>query len=254
MQALTDGVRLMWPGVVIYGVGDAAHAAQSSDHNEDDTPGRRTPQTDSDNVPEHRAIDVMIGPRFSAADGHALVSALLGIPANRARLSLVIYAGFEYSRRTGFAKVARTSDRHDDHVHASGLAADDDNTARWILNGDTDMNKIIFALGQDGTVYRCDFLQSIPAPGMTAANLGDIRYVAGQMGIEIAHGPGDNAEWSWGGWLRKGWSPQVFGPVPALAAAAPAPTVVELSQEQVDAAVLQSLGAVRFETRAVLPE
>jgi hypothetical protein len=251
MQALTDGVRVLWPGVVIYGIGDAAHAAESSDHNEDDTPGRRTPQTDSDNLPEHRAIDVMLGSRFSAADGHALVAALLGVPANRARLSLVIYAGFEYSRRTGFVKVARTRDRHDDHVHASGLAADDDNTAPWILNGDVEEMKEILALGPDGTIYRSNFHTSVPAGDVTPAHLPHLRYVAGQMGVVLAHGPGDDAEWTWGGWLRKGWSPEVFGPVVA-ATSAPAPEPI--SQEQVDAAVLQALGSARFDTRVVLPE
>jgi hypothetical protein len=141
------------------------------------------------------------------------------------------------------------------HIHVSQRSDMVDTTAFDGYNplGDDDMSKIILALGADGTVYRCDFLQSIPAPGLTAANLGDMRYVAGQMGVELVHGPGDNAEWTWGGWLRKGWSPQVFGPVP-VAAAAPAPIVVELNQEQVDAAVLQSLAAARFETRAVLPE
>lgn len=133
MQVLTGDLQAEYPGIVIYGAGDAAHRLGVSDHNDDDTPGIRTPQTDADSVPEHRAIDAMVGPRFTAAAAHAFVAALLA--SSRSRLSLVIFAGFEYSRRTGFAKVRRTVDPHDDHVHVSGLAADDDNTAHWPTGG-----------------------------------------------------------------------------------------------------------------------
>ena len=133
MQVLTENVKARHPGVVIYGIGDDAHKKQSSDHNEDDTPGVRTPQTDSDNVPEHRAIDVMLGPNFTKADGAQLVNDL--VQHNSSRVTLVIFDGYEYSKKNGWRKVKRTSDFHYDHVHASGDANDDDNEAGWILGG-----------------------------------------------------------------------------------------------------------------------
>jgi hypothetical protein len=136
MQKLTDQVKAARPGVVVYGIGDAAHQKQSSDHNEDDTPGVRTPQTDADNVKEHRAVDVMLGSNFSRNDGNLLVQSLVTDPTNRGRVSLVIFDGFEYSARTNFRKVARTSDKHPDHVHVSGAASDDDNDAPWNLDFD----------------------------------------------------------------------------------------------------------------------
>lgn len=134
MQKLTDQTKAKYPGVTVYGIGDAAHKQQSSDHNEDDTPGVRTPQTDSDNVQEHRAIDVMLGKSFTKAQADAYVKDLTTKPENQARLTLVIFNGYEYSKRTGFTKVARSTDRHEDHVHASGLASDDDNTEDWSLS------------------------------------------------------------------------------------------------------------------------
>jgi hypothetical protein len=150
MQVLTNNVQARHPGVTIYGIGDKAHQQESSDHNEDDTAGVRTPQTDADSTKEHRAIDIMLGNAFSRADGNQLVVDLTQNEANKTRLSLVIFDGFEYSKRTGFKKVARTSDKHPDHVHVSGDAEDDDNEAGWILGGAPGVPSVDEALDVDG--------------------------------------------------------------------------------------------------------
>jgi hypothetical protein len=150
MQKLTDQTKSKYPGVTVYGIGDAAHKQQSSDHNEDDTPGVRTPQTDSDNQPEHRAIDVMLGSSFSRSQANAYVKDLVTKPENQRRLSLVIFDGYEYSKRTGFTKVARSTDKHEDHVHASGLASDDDNTEDWEFSNPSSYPSPDKALDVDG--------------------------------------------------------------------------------------------------------
>ena len=132
MQALTDDVQRRWPGVVVYGIGNAAHKLETSDHNEDDTAGSRAEQSDADSNPEHRAIDIMVGPAFTKADGDALVAALLRDPAARARLKYIIWYGYIWTRSSGWQKVKYTrSDQHTNHVHVSGLAADDENAAGW---------------------------------------------------------------------------------------------------------------------------
>jgi hypothetical protein len=137
MQKLTGQVKGWRPGVVIYGVGDEAHKLSPSDHNEDDTPGSKAEQEDADNIPEHRAIDVMLGPAFSKADGDQLVSWLVTRPANRARLKYVIWYGGIWRRATGWVREVYTgSDKHMNHPHVSGLAADDENTRDWELEGD----------------------------------------------------------------------------------------------------------------------
>lgn len=132
MQALTDAIKRRWPGVVIYGIGNEEHQDQPSDHNEDDTPGSRPAQTDADSNPEHRAIDIMLGPAFSKADGDALVAALLADPEARARLLNIIWYGGIWSRSWGWTRRTYTgSNPHTDHPHVSGLAADDENDADW---------------------------------------------------------------------------------------------------------------------------
>ncbi|MCZ7376555.1 hypothetical protein [Micromonospora sp. WMMC250] len=132
MQALTNDVRRQWPGVVVYGIGDKAHQSRASDHNEDDTTGSKAAQSDPDGRPEHRAIDIMLGKAFTKADADALVARLVADPRARARLFYIIWNGYIWSRSNGWKKTKYTgSDQHRDHVHISGLAADDENTASW---------------------------------------------------------------------------------------------------------------------------
>ncbi|MET8265931.1 hypothetical protein ABZU92_18285 [Micromonospora arida] len=132
MQALTNDVKREFPGVVVYGIGDDAHKKNKSGHNEDDTPGSKPELEDSDSRPEHRAIDIMLGKAFTKADADALVDRLVADPKARARLYYVIWNGYIWSRSNGWRGTKYTgSDQHRDHVHASGWAADDENTASW---------------------------------------------------------------------------------------------------------------------------
>jgi hypothetical protein len=103
MQVLTDDVKQRHPGVVIYGIGDDAHKKRRSGHNEDDTPGSLPEREDADNKPEHRAIDIMIGPKFTKTQ----------------------------------AKKPFDGDDHSNHVHASGDPDDDENTAHWLTSSPT---------------------------------------------------------------------------------------------------------------------
>jgi hypothetical protein len=130
MQKLTDELKAEFRGVTIYGIGDAAHRSHPSGHNEDDTPGSKPELTDSDSKPEHRAIDVMIGPAFSRSDADALVSHL--ITRCRNRLYYIIWNGHIWSRSNGWVRRVYTgSDKHTDHVHISGWAEDDENRSTW---------------------------------------------------------------------------------------------------------------------------
>lgn len=131
MQALADAVKRRHPGVVVYGKGDEAHALRTSDHNEDDTSGVRAAQSDADSNPEHRAIDIMLGAAFTRAQAYALIADLLADPTARARLFYILFNGWRWSRSTGWARVEFDGDPHDDHIHISGWAADDENAAGW---------------------------------------------------------------------------------------------------------------------------
>lgn len=130
MQKLTAELKAEFPGVTIYGIGDAAHRLHPSGHNEDDTPGSLAELQDADHNPEHRAIDVMIGPAFNANDADRLVSHL--ITKMRNRLYYIIWNGHIWSRSSGWVRRVYTgTDKHTNHVHISGWAADDENGDTW---------------------------------------------------------------------------------------------------------------------------
>lgn len=131
MQALTTAVQTRFPGVTIYGISDAAHQLRPSDHNEDDTPGSRPAQSDADNVPEHRAIDVMVGPAMSHAQCQQLVDDVVADPVDRARLRYINYGNRQWHRRNNWQPVDNSDDPHPGHAHFSGDQADDENGAGW---------------------------------------------------------------------------------------------------------------------------
>lgn len=136
MQALTRQLQERHPGIVIGGIGDAAHKLEASGHNEDDTAGVRAEDQDDDSIPEHRALDPMLGPSFTKADADALVADLVGNEANRSRLLYVIFNRKIWSRSRGWAVRDYTgSNPHTDHVHVSGEADADGNTSDWVLSG-----------------------------------------------------------------------------------------------------------------------
>lgn len=140
MQVLTNETREEHPGVVVYGIGDDEHRLSPSDHNEDDTPGSRPEQEDADSNPEHRAIDVMIGPAFTDAQAEAYVQKLVTRPANRRRLKYVIYKRRIWRANGGWVQEVYTgTDPHTNHVHVSGLAANDEDGSAWDLADGDDM-------------------------------------------------------------------------------------------------------------------
>lgn len=152
MQKLTDQLKAEHPGITIYGIGDAAHQGSPSGHNEDDTPGSRPDQEDSDNEPEHRAVDAMISPTFTAAECETLVQRLVTRPENRARLYHVIYKRRIWRRNGGWVQeYYGGSDPHDNHGHINGLAANDNDTTPWNIGA---------AEGEDMTVEESQRLYS----------------------------------------------------------------------------------------------
>lgn len=137
MQALTGDIRAEYPGVVIYGKGDDEHQLRTSDHNEDDTAGSRPAQSDADSNPEHRAIDVMIGPAMTVAQLQGLVERVVAAEVVRERqggkprLFYVIFNGWIWSRSNNWVKQPKTDNPHRDHAHFSGWAAGDEIAERW---------------------------------------------------------------------------------------------------------------------------
>ena len=140
LQRLTEQLKARYPGIVIGGIGDAAHKLSVSDHNEDDTPGSKAAQSDADTKPEHRAIDAMIGPSFNVAQATALVPQLIGDAANRRRIWYVIWGSTIWSSIRDFEPAHYAGTNHGDHVHVSTHASDDENTNYWNLWGPSEGN------------------------------------------------------------------------------------------------------------------
>lgn len=132
MQLLTDEVKTRHPGATIYGIGDDAHKTRISDHNEDDTPGVRAEQSDADNIPEHRAIDIMFSAGFNHAAAIDLIDDLRGNEHNRTRMQYIIFDRSIYRRTNDYKQEDYDGDDpHDTHVHVSGRAAFDDDLTPW---------------------------------------------------------------------------------------------------------------------------
>lgn len=132
LTVLEDQIRVARPGVVIYDIGDKAHQGRVSGHNPDDTPGVKARDQDADNIPEHRAIDVMPGHAFSKADGDALVKDLTQNTTNRKRLIFVNWGNQQWHRDNNWAPRDNSKDPHG-HVHVEGEADADADTSPWIL-------------------------------------------------------------------------------------------------------------------------
>lgn len=140
MDALRRNGFTVWPGMTIYWIGDPDHQSGVSGHNPDDTPGVQAELQDADSVPEVRALDFMIGPKFSTENGWRLVNALVA-GQDKWRLYYVIWQRAIWHRGTSFqARPYTGSDPHTNHVHVSGYSTDDANGADW---------QSILALGED---------------------------------------------------------------------------------------------------------
>lgn len=151
VDALYRNGFTVWPGMTIYWVGDLTHQGEVSGHNPDDYPPLQAELTDADNIPEVRALDFMIGPKFTATDAQALVTALI-TGVDKGRVYYVIYNRHIYRRATGFEPEGYSGgDPHTNHVHFSGYVADDANGSDW---------RSVLALGEEeeyedmATVYK----------------------------------------------------------------------------------------------------
>ncbi len=142
MDALRRNALAVWAGMTIYWIGDLAHQGEVSGHNPDDTIGVRAELLDADTDPEVRALDLMLGPVFTAAEAARLVRALIS-GADRLRLYYVIHRSTIYRRATWFKAEPYGGANHNDHVHVSGWNGDDENGADWTS---------VLALGEEDDV------------------------------------------------------------------------------------------------------
>lgn len=151
MQSLTNDFKARHSGVVVYGVGDDAHKLRVSDHNEDDTAGSRAAQSDADTTPEHRAIDVMLGPAISESQLQAAINEILASQRLKARLKYINFKNWQWSRSNGWVRRDNSDDPHPTHAHFSGDAANDDDASGWLSQGGEEVLKATKGMGQNGS-------------------------------------------------------------------------------------------------------
>jgi hypothetical protein len=117
-------------------IGDSAHRASSSDHNPDDTPGSRTPGSDSDSTAEVHARDVTDrGPWIPGWSMERIVQICRG----DRRLQNIIYNRRIWSASWGWTERPYSgSNPHDKHAHfgfrygsGSGASNPENDTSAW---------------------------------------------------------------------------------------------------------------------------
>lgn len=151
MQSLTNDIKARHPGVTIWGIGDDAHKQRASDHNEDDTPGSKAAQSDSDSTPEHRAIDVKVdGSALTDSQMMTIINDVLAKPENRERLRYINYKNTQWHRDNNFAPHDNSDDPHPTHGHFSGQASKDEDGRPWLTGGGTEVLKATRGMGQNG--------------------------------------------------------------------------------------------------------
>lgn len=118
-------------------IGDAAHMAETSDHNPDDTPGSKAAYNDGDGIAEVRAWDMDSDLRTAGVTAQQVVDHIRGLPGVSGVLRYIIYYRQIYEASNGWRARAYTgASPHTEHIHFSGArsqAADNDMTFNYRL-------------------------------------------------------------------------------------------------------------------------
>lgn len=112
-------------------IGDLAHQSGTSGHNPDDYPGVRAERSDSDNIPEVRAVDIDVDLKLPGVTMEMVVQSILR-STDKNRLIYIIYNGRIWSKSNGWKQQTYTGkNKHTQHAHFSGDAASDNDSRPW---------------------------------------------------------------------------------------------------------------------------
>ena len=136
-------------------IGDAAHQAETSGHNPDDTPGSRPEWNgDDDANAEVRAWDMDSDLRFPGVTAQDVVDHIRDLPNLSSVLRYMIYNRRIYRASTGWAPEEYTGPSpHTEHIHFSGAftqAADSNTTYDYRLNELTGGDEMLVKKGDSG--------------------------------------------------------------------------------------------------------
>lgn len=112
--------------------GDPAHKAGVSDHNIDDTPGWRTEQTDSDTIPEVRAVDLRLPLNAPFTPEQFVQFLVRECRAGRITwIRYIIYRSRIWTASGNWVTQRYTGDNpHNEHIHISCKASHDNSAQR----------------------------------------------------------------------------------------------------------------------------
>ncbi|HEX2551621.1 MAG TPA: hypothetical protein VHK64_08510 [Nocardioidaceae bacterium] len=141
-------------------IGDAAHQAETSSHNPDDTPGS-TPEWngDPDNDPEVRAWDMDSDLSMHGVDAQDVVDHIRHLPGVSNVLRYIIYNRKIYKASNGWTAQDYTgASAHTEHIHFTGAftqSADNNTSFDFHLEDlvaldQSDIDKIVAAIGNIG--------------------------------------------------------------------------------------------------------
>jgi hypothetical protein len=147
LQNLRSQINERWPNrdhASDGTIGDAAHKAETSGHNPDDTSGSRAAWTgDSDSTAEVRAFDCDTDFREPGVTAQMVVDHIRRLPGVSSELRYMIYNRKMYHERDGFSATAYTgASAHTEHIHFEGAwtqAADNNTTFDFKLEEVGDM-------------------------------------------------------------------------------------------------------------------
>lgn len=133
-------------------IGDAAHQAETSGHNPDDTAGSKAEWNgDPDSTPEVRAWDMDSDLRMPGVTAQQVVDHIRALPGVASVLRYMIYNRRIYKAANGWAAETYTGpSAHTEHIHFSGAysqAADSNTTFDYRLED-------LMAIGDDVTKIR----------------------------------------------------------------------------------------------------
>lgn len=189
MRKLSNELEARYPGIVIGGVGDAAHQLSPSDHNEDDTAGSKPAQSDPDSIAEHRAIDAMLGPAFTRQQAYAVINEILASPINRQRLFYINFENWQWSRSNNWQVRDNSDDPHPGHAHFSGWASEDGNAAPWLtLSKGDNVQKLVHQEGQGWWIS-----DGINARGIASEE--ELFELRDTLGLGAVHETADQGRW-----------------------------------------------------------
>lgn len=115
-------------------IGDEAHQQNTSGHNPDDTPGSKAEYSDSDSIPEVRAIDVDKDLRQTGLTMQQCINKILASSNDLRRLKYIIFNRVIWSKSDGWRPREYTgSNTHEQHGHFSGDPNADESNEGWSI-------------------------------------------------------------------------------------------------------------------------